>query len=292
MSDASTILATLIEGAGADLDATMPDDDADALEDVGVRAYNAGRLAFAERCYGRANEIAPSERLRLRLAATRLRMGRLHDVTTGLGPWLDDDETGYAHLHAGHARRYLGDPSEAGRLLDIARRTAEQRRDAALAVAAGCAEGELLLDRGEPKRAVAAFGKALGITELMPGDAITVAPLAGLAEAHAAWRAPHKAVTLARRAVERAAASGRDGSLARANLALARATRREPDIVAAIDAAQRAPHVPLWIRAHALAAAAAVSPGPEHPSSQAVADVAAFIGMHAEAAIIAGEETP
>ena len=292
VSDAALVLARLIDHACTDLDVGNAEGDPEGLEDLGVRAYNAGCLAAAKRYYGWAIDRAPSERLRLRLAATHLRMGRLHDVVTDLRPWLDDDETGYVHLHVGNALRYRGNRAEAGRLLDLARTTAERRRDAPLAVAAGCAEGELLLDRREPKRAVAAFGKALGITELTPDDAITVAPLAGLAEAHAAWRAPQKAVRLAQRAVERARASGRGGSLARASLALARATRHDEDIRAAIDAARAAPHVPLWIRAYALAVTDAVAPGPEHLSARTVAEVATCVGMHREAEIIAGEDAP
>lgn len=244
-----------------------------------------------------------------RIGALRVRLGRLPEAEEALRAALALSDEGYASLQLGNALRYAGRPSEAATLLADALAAARAQRDGGLAIAALCALGELELDRlaaipgtppeespaaaraadpagGAPPRgaagahhasaqtAVERFGEALGITEHAGDPALTVAPLAGLAHAHALWRVqrhaqprgrgPHahgvsdtsapssapdgKPAALARRALARAESAGDAPGVARALWALGVALHDAATLAAAAERAAAAPHRPLWLR--------------------------------------------
>jgi hypothetical protein len=116
-------------------------------------------------------------------------------------------------------------------------------------LAAACLLGDLRLQKGDADGAVHAYGEALGISEFARDEGASVTPLAGLAAAHHAGRAPAKAGPLARRALARAEAAGDAAGAARACLALAAAEGDVGALGRAAEAADGAPHRPLALRA-------------------------------------------
>ena len=142
--------------------------------------------------------------LQTRLGALYIRQGDLKNALRVLNAALVLSDNGYSALQLGNALRYLHEPQEARAHFTRAFNKAKASRDGTLAIAALCAEGELLIDETQAQAAVEHFGKALGITEFSGDEALTVAPLAGLAHAHVLWGNPSKALGLARRAQERA----------------------------------------------------------------------------------------
>ncbi|MEX2501801.1 MAG: hypothetical protein WD336_05465, partial [Trueperaceae bacterium] len=124
----------------------------------------------------------------------------------------DPDATdGYLTLQRANLFAYRdapGDAEFAERLAAAAESVGRSERDGPLALAAACLLGELALaDRHGSDRAdeaIAAFGRARGLSEFAGSEAVSVAPLAGLARAHLRWRNPGRAEGLAARALERA----------------------------------------------------------------------------------------
>jgi tetratricopeptide (TPR) repeat protein len=221
----------------------------------------AARLAAGLERLERAAALAPGERTRLRarLGQLRIFLGDVGGALRVLYDALEIEEDGYVALQLASALAWRGDASSreeaaghAGRASTVARRN----RDGPLAIGALCVQGELALAGGRPDEAARRYGEALGITEFSSSDAVTVTPLAGLAEAHLAGRAPRKAPGLARRALERARRLGDRAGEARALLALGAAEADVDALRAAAEAADAAPHRPLALRARLRRAAA------------------------------------
>lgn len=234
-----------------------PLDVAAALERARALQREHGAAA-AERELGRfvaALEQGPNRvlsddaaRVRARLGQLRVRVGDLSGALRVLYDALTWADDGYAALHLGSTLTLRGAFEEAEGHLERARNRARADRDGPLAIGAWCALGELRLLQARGGEAVEAFGKALGITEFAPGDGPSVGPLAGLADAHRAWRNPRKAPELAARALERAERVGDLALRARAGLAVGAATADAELLDAASTWAEAAPHHPLWVR--------------------------------------------
>lgn len=266
------------------------------LERLGMRAFQAGFVAFAAETYRDAMRAEPSDRLRVRLAAAEIRLGMLASAVDTTADALTGESRGYAYLQRGNAFRYLGRWDDARTHLAAAQRVAEEKptdggADAMLALAASCALGELELDRDQPERAVPCFGRALGLSELTSADAITIAPLAGLAEAHARWRAPRKAIELAERALERARRIDDAVGAARALLSLAIATGDRTAIEMAAGEALRAPHLPLWVRSRSAWLRLTGEAADETRRNEAH-DVARWAGMRPDAEMLTRGSPP
>lgn len=272
---------------------------AEELERLGAHAFESGAPLQAAALYEAAVRAGAPPRVRVRLAAVKIRLGLLESAVRDAGGARSGSSRGYAHLQHGNALRYLGEWEAAHTSLTAAKGIGEGRAgdgddglaDGILVIAAECALGELALDEDAPERAVPHFGRALGLTELARNDALTVAPLAGLAEAHARWRAPGKAPGLARRALERAKRVSDRAGAARALLALTVATRDPAHAAAAELEALQAPHVPLWVRIGSLRFSWLGEIMDEASRREAYA-VAAWAGMRPEAAALSRKETP
>jgi tetratricopeptide (TPR) repeat protein len=214
----------------------------------------AARLADGLAAIEAAGAADPAARVRLRSRLGQLRLF-LGDVPGALRVLLETAEIapdGYARLQLGNALAWRGRPDDAAAALDhaeAARAAARNRRDGPLALAAACLLGDLRLARGDADAAVHAYGEALGISEFARDEAASVTPLAGLAAAHRAGRAPAKAGPLARRALARAEAAGDAAGAARAWLVLAVADGDVAAFGRAAEAADAAPHRPLALRA-------------------------------------------
>lgn len=196
----------------------------------------------------------PSERARLEARRGQLRifLGRLTSAIVDLQEAMLSGDDPYLALQLASALRWrggAGDWDESERLAHAARSAATRTRSGPLAIAAECVRGEIALERSRPDEAVRAYGAALGISEFASSEAVTVAPLAGLAVAHLRGRAPRKAEPLARRALERAERAGDDAGRARALMALAEAGRDRAAWTEATAVADRAPHRPLALAA-------------------------------------------
>lgn len=236
---------------------SAPDELAAALAEA-RSAQAEGRIADAERSLTKLLtrldeppqpvEAGDLARLRARVGQLRIRLGALAGAVVVLRDALTAAEDGYARLHLGHALLLTGALAEADGHLEQARDHARADGDGPLAIGSWCATGELRLIEGRAGEAVEAFGRALGITELAPGEAASVLPLAGLADAHRGWRNPGKAPALAERAVERADRIGDPALQARALLALGVALGDPERLDRGAALAERAPHVPLLVR--------------------------------------------
>lgn len=207
----------------------------------------AARLLARARAEGR-----PEPRLRreldVRLGAALFRLGRLAHAEAVLTEAPAGDRAPHAALQLGRVLRARGAAAAAAGAFEAARSGAREGRDLALAVAATTGLGELELDAGRPREAVARLGEALGLTEWARDERLTVAPLAALAEAHAAWRHPAKGLALARRAAGRAARAGDPVLRARAALALGRLEPSPDRLRDGERDAAAAPHRPLALR--------------------------------------------
>jgi tetratricopeptide (TPR) repeat protein len=217
--------------------------------DAAARRLAAG-LAELEAAGG----VRPADaaRLRARLGQLRLFLGEVPEALRVLDEAVALREDGYARLHLGAALAWRGGQDDAARAeeqADVALRAARRDRDGPLALAALCLRGELRLAADDADAALRAYGEALGISEYARSDVASVAPLAGLAGAHQAGRAPSKAAPLARRALRRAEAAGDAAGAARAWLALGAAESDPAAFGRAADAADGAPHRPLALRA-------------------------------------------
>lgn len=187
-------------------------------------------------------------RLLTRLGAIRIRLGRLPAAVEVLQQATEQSGDGYAYLQLGNALRYLGDVAGAAPKLATALARARSSGDGALAIAALCAQGELALEQALSREAVERFGQALGLTELATDLRLSVAPLAGLAQAHLGWKNPRKGAGLARKALERAQLVADPIGESRALLSLGLATRDLSALTTARQVAAQAPHKPLEVK--------------------------------------------
>ncbi len=202
-------------------------------------------------------------RLEARRGQLRTFLGRLAAAEAGLRSARAEAVDPYLDLQLAALLGWRGDPAalhEAGGLVTALRSEARRLRDGPLAIAAACLAGEAALREGDADRAVRAYGEALGISEFTSSDAASVAPLAGLATAHARGRAPGKAAPLARRGLERARRVGDLSGAARSLAALAEADRRAELFLEAADEADAAPHRPLALACRVAAAEAGRTP--------------------------------
>ena len=184
-----------------------------------------------------------------RIGAAHIRLGNLQTAVNRLYDALELSDNGYTALQLGNALRYLGDFEEAAGHLTRAFHKAKTERDGALAIAALCAQGELALDEGEAQAAIELFGKGLGLTELSSHEPLSVAPLAGLSQAHVAWENPKKAVEVGEKALRRAVAADDSVGKARALLSLGLAKEEVALLKQSEFGAKNAPHRPLALRA-------------------------------------------
>ena len=184
-----------------------------------------------------------------RVGAAHIRLGRLQTAVNRLYDALELADNGYTALQLGNALRYLGAFGEAAGHLTRAFHKAKAGRDGALAIAALCAQGELALDEGGAQGALELFGKALGLTELSSVESLSIAPLAGLSQAHAAWENPKKAGDVGEKAFRRADAAEDGVGRARALLSLGLAKRDDDLLKRSWREAENAPHRPLALRA-------------------------------------------
>ena len=223
---------------------------------VALSLWQAGRLEdvvdLLESAVERL-ETSPNKNqvptLLTRLGAAHVRLGNLQSAVNRLYSALELSDNGYSALQLGNALRYLGEFEEAAGHLTRAFHKAKTGRDGALAIAALCAQGELALDEGKAHLAIELFGKGLGLTELSSHEPLSVAPLAGLSQAHTAWDYPKKAVEVGEKALRRAETAGDGVGKARALLSLGLA-KREVDLLERSEAeADNAPHHPLKLRA-------------------------------------------
>jgi len=191
---------------------------------------------------------AAHHRLLTRLGAIRLRLGQLRTAVEVLQQATAQSDDGYAYLQLGNALRYLGNVAGATPALATALTRARSSGDGALAIAAFCAQGELALDQALSREAVERFGQALGLTELATDLRLSVAPLAGLAQAHLGWKNPRKGAGLARKALERAQLVNDRVGESRALLSLGLATGDLSVLTTARQVAAQAPHRPLEVK--------------------------------------------
>lgn len=190
---------------------------------------------------------AAYHRLLTRLGAIRIRLGQLRTAVEVLRQATEMGD-GYAYLQLGNALRYLGDVAGAAPALAAALARARSSADGALAIAALCVQGELALDQALSREAVERFGQALGLTELATDLGLSIAPLAGLAQAHLGWKNPRKGAGLARKALDRAQLVNDRVGESRALLSLGLATRDLSVLATARQVAAQAPHKPLEVK--------------------------------------------
>ena len=184
-----------------------------------------------------------------RIGAAHVRLGNLQKAVNILYDALELADNGYTALQLGNALRYQGEFEEAAGHLTRAFHKAKSARDGALAIAALCAQGELALDEGEAQAAIELFGRGLGLTELSSFEPLSVAPLAGLSQAHAAWDYPKKAAEVGEKALRRAVAADDSVGKARALLSLGLAKEEVALLERSEREAKNAPHRPLELRA-------------------------------------------
>lgn len=250
----------------------------------------AARLADGLAGVEAAGGIDPAARVRLRsrLGQLRLFLGDVPGALQALFEAIEIAPDGYAELQLGNALAWRGRPDDAPSALahaEAARAAARRSRDGPLALASSCLLGEFRLAGGDVDAAVHAYGEALGISEFARDEAASVTPLAGLAAAHHAGRAPAKAGPLARRALARAEAAGDAAGAARAWLVLAVAEHDVDAFGRAAEAADAAPHRPLSLRARRRKVEA--GGGGDRPALLARARAMGLVG---EAAVLAGAD--
>lgn len=206
---------------------------------------------------------ADRARIEARRGQLRIFLGRLTAAEDGLRAARRRTGDPYLDLQLAAALGWRGGDAawrEASDLAGDLRTRARRLRDGPLAIAAACLAGEAALRAGDPDAAVRAYGEALGISEFSSSEAVSVAPLSGLATAHARGRAPGKAAPLAQRALERARRVGDRAGTARALLALGEAEDRAARFLDAAGEADAAPHRPLALTCRARAAEAGTTP--------------------------------
>jgi tetratricopeptide (TPR) repeat protein len=205
-----------------------------------------GRLDEAERLLmqlaAQPDRSDESMLLGVQLGMVQVRLGKLREAAETLRALPHHP---HARLHLGHALRLTGEQDEAAAQYRAALGAAERERDGPLAMASLCGLGEGLLEQRLGKEAAEHFGRALGISEWLADERLTVLPLAGLAQAHALWGNPGKADALAARAVQRA---HEPLAVARAQLALGAIRQDSSALELGLAALARSPHEPLRVQ--------------------------------------------
>jgi tetratricopeptide (TPR) repeat protein len=194
-------------------------------------------------------EAAPASEARVNLGAALLRVGRARDAVRILETLPETGSSrGWGLVHRANALRFTDDLERAVQDAEAAYALAARDEDGYLAVAALNVKGETLLEQAiqdarEPKEAVIAFGKALGISEVLGEDASALT-LAGLAHAHAVWGNQQKALEQAEKAFKRARTAKDASATIRALLALYATTRIGSFARNAVQEARAAHHKP------------------------------------------------
>lgn len=234
---------------------TLAREEAQHAPEVALRLWQFGWLQKAndllEGAVARLESASGDQipMLLTRIGAAHVRLGNLQIAVNRLYDALELADNGYTALQLGNALRYLGEFEEAAGHLTRAFHKAKTARDGALAIATLCAQGELALDEGEAQAAIELFGKGLGLTELSSFEPLSVAPLAGLSQAHVAWDYPKKAVEVGEKALRRAVAADDAVGKARALLSLGLAKEEVALLQQSAHEAENAPHRPLALRA-------------------------------------------
>ncbi len=234
---------------------TLAREEVERAPEVALRLWRVGWLQEAinllEGAVARLESSSADKipMLLTRIGAAHIRLGNLQKAVNILYDALELADNGYTALQLGNALRYQGEFEEAAGHFTRAFHKAKSARDGALAIAALCAQGELALDEGEAQAAIELFGKGLGLTELSSFEPLSIAPLAGLAQAHATWDYPKKAAEVGEKALRRAVAADDLVGKARALLSLGLAKEEVTLLQQSEREAKNAPHRPLELRA-------------------------------------------
>lgn len=171
-----------------------------------------------------------ADHVKANLASALIRIGKPKEVISLLGPLPNHREAkGWALIHLANAYRILDDLENSLKFALEAYDISSLEHDGFMAVAALTVQGEALLEKAilegvNPKEAVIAFGKAVGISEVLGEDA-SAGVLAGLGHAHAVWGSKNKALGVSEKAFKRARAAKDAANTTRALLALYATTK-------------------------------------------------------------------
>jgi hypothetical protein len=171
-----------------------------------------------------------ADHVKANLASALIRVGKPKDVIALLERLPEHLEAkGWALVHLANAYRILDDTENSLKFALEAYDISSLEQDGFMAVAALTVQGEALLERAildgvNPKDAVIAFGKAVGISEVLGEDA-SAGVLAGLGHAHAVWGSKNKALEVSEKAFKRARAAKDAANTTRALLALFATTK-------------------------------------------------------------------
>jgi tetratricopeptide (TPR) repeat protein len=171
-----------------------------------------------------------ADHVKANLASALIRVGKPKEVIALLEKLPNHIEAkGWALVHLANAYRILDDLEQSVKLALEAFEISSLEQDGFMAVAALTVQGEALLEKAilegvNPKEAVIAFGKAVGISEVLGEDA-SAGVLAGLGHAHAVWGSKNKALEVSEKAFKRARAAKDASNTTRALLALYATTK-------------------------------------------------------------------
>ncbi len=171
-----------------------------------------------------------ADHVKANLASALIRVGKPKAVIALLEPMPNHLEAkGWALVHLANAYRILDDLENSLKFALDAFQISNLEQDGFMAVAALTVQGEALLEKAmleavNPKEAVIAFGKAVGISEVLGEDA-SAGVLAGLGHAHAVWGSKNKALEVSEKAFKRARAAKDAANTTRALLALYATTK-------------------------------------------------------------------
>ncbi len=171
-----------------------------------------------------------ADHVKANLASALIRLGKPKEVIALLESLPNHREAkGWALIHLANAYRILDDLENSLQFALKAYDISSLEQDGFMAVAALTVQGEALLEKAilegaNPKDAVIAFGKAVGISEILGEDA-SAGVLAGLGHAHAVWGSKNKALEVAEKAFKRARAAKDAANTTRALLALYATTK-------------------------------------------------------------------
>ena len=171
-----------------------------------------------------------ADHVKANLASALVRIGKPKEAIALLEKLPEHREAkGWALVHLANAYRILDDLERARILALDAFEISSLEHDGFMAVAALTVQGEAMLEKAvlegvNPKEAVIAFGKAVGISELLGEDA-SAGVLAGLGHAHAVLGSKNKALEVAEKAFKRARAAKDLSNTTRALLALFATTK-------------------------------------------------------------------
>jgi hypothetical protein len=232
---------------------TQPEFVAELSLELGKFEWRSNRPASSAEHLRVALEHLPegfaADHIKANLAGALVRIGKPKDAIGLLGKLPHHREArGWALVHLANAYRILDDLERARILALDAFGISELEHDGFMAVAALTVQGEALLEKAalegtHPKEAVIAFGKAVGISELLGEDA-SAGVLAGLGHAHAVWGSKNKALEVSEKAFKRARAAKDASNTTRALLALFATTKIGSFARNALTEARVAGHLP------------------------------------------------